>query len=90
MHKVQRLPWTLAHSHGQQGEMQVWKRIPEPPCPMPHKTPTTRGMDTHPNSAHFVSLAVCFLSSAASDAAPIDTCDFEGLLGATLLNAQNH
>ena len=31
---------------------------------------TTRGMDAHPNSAHFASLAVCFLSSAASDAAP--------------------
>ena len=27
-------------------------------------------MDTHPNSVHFASLAVCFLSSAASDAAP--------------------
>ena len=35
------------------------KKIAEPLCPMPH-----------PNSAHFASLAVCFLSSAASDAAP--------------------
>ncbi|KAL5491657.1 hypothetical protein EMCRGX_G016989 [Ephydatia muelleri] len=29
-----------------------------------------RGMDTHPNSVHSASLAVCFLSSAASDDAP--------------------
>eukprot|EP00731_Ephydatia_muelleri_P033456 Em0030g13a len=36
----------------------------------PKEDSNIRGMDTHPNSVHSASLAVCFLSSAASDDAP--------------------